>query len=72
MHQDSKPDREPDEDDPRPGERLHSLIYDNSSDCLYLARVEPGGGFLIVSVNETFLPISGYAGSGRARPADGT
>ena len=45
----------------RESERLLSLIYDSSSDCLYLVRVEPGEQYRFLSVNETFLKTSGYA-----------
>jgi PAS domain S-box-containing protein len=41
-------------------ERQLSLIYNNTSDCLYLARVEPGDRYTFLSVNETFLKVSGY------------
>jgi len=41
-------------------ERQLSLIYHNTSDSLYLARVEPGDRYTFLSVNETFLKVSGY------------
>jgi PAS domain S-box-containing protein len=41
-------------------ERQLSLIYHHTSDCLYLARVEPGERYTFLSVNETFLKVSGY------------
>ncbi|MES2465597.1 MAG: PAS domain S-box protein, partial [Armatimonadota bacterium] len=48
-------------------ERTLSRIYDHSPDCLYLLQVEPveevgkGVQFRFVSVNATFLRVSGYA-----------
>lgn len=44
----------------RASQHLLSLIYDNSLDCLYLAKVEPNDQYRFVSVNQTFLEISGY------------
>ncbi len=41
-------------------ERMLKLIYDGSSDAIYLAQIEPHEQFRFVSVNETFLTISGY------------
>ena len=41
-------------------ERMLNLIYDNASDCLYLVRVEPNDQFRFISVNETFLRVTGY------------
>jgi PAS domain S-box-containing protein len=42
-------------------ERMLKLIYDGSSDAIYLAQVEPNDQFRIISVNEKFLKVSGYA-----------
>lgn len=44
----------------RTNARLLELIYDNTSDPVYLARVEPGGQYRFISVNEAFLRVSGY------------
>jgi PAS domain S-box-containing protein len=44
----------------REKEALLSLVYDNTSDGLYLAVVEPGNGFRFLTVNQTFLRLSGY------------
>lgn len=41
-------------------ERKLSAIYDNSPDSLCLLQVEPGRQFRFVSVNETFLAVSGF------------
>ena len=41
-------------------ERKLSIIYDNSPDALFLTAVEPGHGYKFVSVNETFLKVTGY------------
>ena len=40
-------------------ERMLKLIYDNSSDSLFLAQIEPEDRFRIVSVNEPFLRAHG-------------
>jgi PAS domain S-box-containing protein len=45
----------------RESEQQLALIYNNTSDCLYLVRVEPGDRYRFLSVNETFLRVSGYA-----------
>ena len=45
----------------RESERLLKLIYDNASDGLYLLAVEPNSQFRILSVNESFLRMSGHA-----------
>src|SRR6516225_1289269 len=44
-------------------ERLLSLVYQNTSDCLYLVAVEPGERYRFLTVNDTFLRVSGYARS---------
>ena len=44
----------------RTNARLLSLIYDSTSDPVYLVRVEHGGGYRFVSVNEAFLRVTGY------------
>jgi PAS domain S-box-containing protein len=41
-------------------ERMLKLIYDGSSDAIYLAQIEPHERFRFISVNKTFLTISGY------------
>ena len=41
-------------------ERKLSIIYDNSPDALFLTAVEPGHRYRFVSVNETFLKVTGY------------
>ena len=48
-----------------PGEvdGLLSVIFENSPDCLYLAEVEPGERYRFLSVNQTFLRVSGYSRS---------
>ncbi|HTE39199.1 MAG TPA: ATP-binding protein [Steroidobacteraceae bacterium] len=45
----------------RESERTLKLIYDNASDCFYLVKVEAGNAFRFVSVNATFLKVTGYA-----------
>jgi PAS domain S-box-containing protein len=40
-------------------ERMLKLIYDNSSDSLFLAQIEPEDQFRFVSVNEPFLRARG-------------
>jgi PAS domain S-box-containing protein len=40
-------------------ERMLKLIYDNSSDSLFLAQIEPEDRFRFVSVNEPFLRARG-------------
>jgi PAS domain S-box-containing protein len=47
----------------RTNARLLSLIYDSTSDPVYLVRIEEGGRYRFVSVNETFLRVSGYDAS---------
>ena len=42
-------------------ERMLKLIYDGSSDAIYLAQLEPPDRFRFVSVNKTFLTVSGYS-----------
>ena len=42
-------------------ERMLNLIYHNVSDCLYLVQVEPNDQFRFISVNETFLRVTGYS-----------
>jgi PAS domain S-box-containing protein len=44
----------------RASERKLSIIYDNSPDALFLTAVEPGHKHRFVSVNETFLKVTGY------------
>jgi PAS domain S-box-containing protein len=44
----------------RTNARLLSLIYDRTSDPVYLVCVEGGGRYRFVSVNESFLRVSGY------------
>ena len=41
-------------------ERLLQLIYDSSSDSLFLLAVEPGEQYRFVTVNETYLQVTGY------------
>jgi PAS domain S-box-containing protein len=61
----------------RDREAMLQLIYDHSSDCLYLVEIGAAGDeFRFVSVNETFLKISGFAREqvegmalGRVKPA---
>jgi PAS domain S-box-containing protein len=40
--------------------RLLSLIYENTSDPVYLVAVREGGAYEFVSVNPSFLRVSGY------------
>lgn len=40
--------------------RLLWLIYENTSDPVYLVAVQGGGGYRFVSVNPSFLRVSGY------------
>jgi PAS domain S-box-containing protein len=40
-------------------ERMLKLIYDNSSDSLFLVQIEPEDQFRFVSVNEPFLRVRG-------------
>ena len=40
--------------------RLLSLIYENTSDPVYLVAVQEGGRYEFVSVNPSFLRVSGY------------
>ena len=47
----------------RDQERLLQLIYDNSSDCLFLVQVESPDQFRFISVNETFVRMTGLARS---------
>ena len=44
----------------RASERKLSIIYDNSPDALFLTAVEPDNRYRFVSVNETFLKVTGY------------
>ena len=44
----------------REKDRLLTLVYENTSDCLYLVAVEPGGVYRFLTVNESFLRVSGY------------
>src|SRR5262245_24622995 len=44
----------------RTNARLLALIYDSTSDPVYLVRLEPGGRYRFVSINETFLRVTGY------------
>jgi PAS domain S-box-containing protein len=44
----------------RTSTRLLSLIYDSTSEPVYLVRLEQGGLYRFVSVNESFLRVSGY------------
>ena len=44
----------------RTNTRLLSLIYDHTSDPVYLVCVEGDGQYRFVSVNECFLRVSGY------------
>jgi len=41
-------------------ERLLQLIYDSSSDSLFLLAVEPGEQYRFVTVNETYLQVTGF------------
>jgi PAS domain S-box-containing protein len=45
----------------REQERMLKLIYDHSSDGLYLLQVESTAHYRFISVNETFLKMTGYA-----------
>ncbi len=40
--------------------RLLSIIYENTSDPVYLVAVQDGGGYEFVSVNPSFLRVTGY------------
>src|SRR5262245_29402663 len=40
--------------------RLLSLIYDHTSDPVYLVRIEEGDVYRFVSVNESFVRVTGY------------
>ena len=40
--------------------RLLSLIYENTSDPVYLVAVQEGGRYEFISVNPSFLRVSGY------------
>src|SRR3954470_14519227 len=44
----------------RTNARLLSLIYDNTSDPVYLVGIETGGQYRFVSVNDSFLRVTGY------------
>ncbi len=44
----------------RTNPRLLALIYDSTSDPVYLVRVEGGGRYRFVSVNQAFLRVTGY------------
>lgn len=44
----------------RTNARLLSLIYDHTSDPVYLVCIEGEGRYRFVSVNESFLRVSGY------------
>lgn len=44
----------------RTNARLLSLIYDHTSDPVYLVCVEGEGGYRFVSVNDAFLRVTGY------------
>jgi PAS domain S-box-containing protein len=44
----------------REHEHMLKLIYDHASDSLYLLQIEPGEQYRFVSVNATFLEVSGY------------
>jgi PAS domain S-box-containing protein len=46
--------------DLRTNARLLSLIYDSTSDPVYLVSVEGDGRYRFVSVNQSFLRVSGY------------
>src|SRR5215207_4294714 len=46
---------------PPPKDQLLSLIYQNTSDCLFLIRVEPNERYTFVSVNDAFLTVAGFA-----------
>jgi len=41
-------------------ERLLSLVYEHTSDGLYLANVEPNGVCRFLTINDSFLRLSGY------------
>ena len=45
----------------REQEQMLQLIYDHASDSLFLLLVEPDDQYRFVSVNATFLEVSGYA-----------
>src|SRR5262245_52366414 len=49
----------PQEEELRTNPRLLALIYDSTSDPVYLVRVEHDGQFRFLSVNEAFLRVSG-------------
>jgi PAS domain S-box-containing protein len=44
----------------RTNARLLALIYDSTSDPVYLVSVEGDGRYLFVSVNQSFLRVTGY------------
>jgi PAS domain S-box-containing protein len=44
----------------RTNPRLLALIYDSTADPVYLVRIERGGQYRFVSVNEAFLRVTGY------------
>jgi PAS domain S-box-containing protein len=46
--------------DLRTNARLLALIYDHTSDPVYLVAVKGGGTYQFVSVNQSFLQVSGY------------
>lgn len=52
--------RGPQQEELRTNARLLELIYDSTSDPVYLTRVEPGGRYRFISVNESFLRVTGY------------
>ncbi len=52
--------RESQQEELRMNPRLLALIYDRTSDPVYLVRVEPGEQYRFISVNESFLRVTGY------------
>jgi PAS domain S-box-containing protein len=45
----------------RKSESMLKLIYDNTSDCLFLAEADSHGRFTFVTVNDTFLMVTGFS-----------
>jgi PAS domain S-box-containing protein len=45
----------------RKSESMLKLIYDNTSDCLFLVEADAHGQFQFVTVNDTFLAVTGFA-----------
>jgi PAS domain S-box-containing protein len=45
----------------RQSEHKLKLIYDHSSDSIFLIQIEPNERYRFVSVNETFLKVTGFA-----------